>query len=50
MRVESILAPDPGQRYPQCIKGKRACPPEDVGETWGYEGFLEAIRDPEHSE
>ena len=48
--VEKALEPEPGQQYPVCIKGKRACPPEDVGGVWGYEGFLEAIRDPDHSE
>jgi hypothetical protein len=48
--LEKILPPEPGQAYPLCIKGRRACPPEDVGGIWGYAGFLEAIRDPEHSE
>jgi hypothetical protein len=24
------------------------CPPEDVGGTWGYEEFLEAMADPDH--
>jgi len=37
-------------KLPQCIKGKRACPPEDVGGPWGYEGFLEAINDPHNDE
>jgi len=46
--VEKILSPDPGVKYPACIKGKRACPPEDVGGLWGYETFLEAISDPNH--
>ena len=48
--MEKILPPEPGQQYPLCIKGKRACPPEDVGGIWGYYGFLEAIRDPGHPE
>lgn len=48
--VEKILPPVEGTRYPLCLKGKRACPPEDVGGVWGYENFLEAIRDPAHDE
>jgi hypothetical protein len=41
--VEKISAPEPRTSYPICIKGKRACPPEDVGGIWGYEAFLEAM-------
>ncbi|MGB3203084.1 MAG: plasmid pRiA4b ORF-3 family protein [Nodosilinea sp.] len=48
--VEKILAPDPDTRYPVCIKGKRACPPEDCGGVWGYAELLEVLRDPNHSE
>lgn len=48
--VEKVLPPDPKVRYPICIKGKRACPPEDCGGIWGYVEFLEAIQDPQHSE
>jgi len=48
--VEKILRPEPGIDYPRLLKGKRACPPEDVGGVWGYEEFLEAIRDPCHRE
>ena len=48
--VEKILPPQESVRYPMCLKGKRACPPEDVGGVWGYENFLEAIRNPDHDE
>jgi hypothetical protein len=48
--VEKIVEPEPGQQYPVCLAGKRACPPEDVGSMRGYEEFLEAIGDPDHPE
>jgi len=47
---EGCLRAEQGKRYPVCIEGARACPPEDVGGVWGYQGFLEAIADPEHEE
>lgn len=48
--VEKVLSSESGVRYPRCLTGRRACPPEDVGGVWGYQEFLEAIRDPEHDE
>ena len=45
--LEKILPIEDGLQYPICIKGRRACPPEDVGGIWGYEDFLEAIKDPD---
>ena len=48
--VEKILPIDPKEQYPKCIKGKRACPPEDVGGVWEYDTFLEAMGDPNHEE
>jgi hypothetical protein len=48
--LEKILQPDCGVRYPRCIDGARACPPEDCGGTGGYENFLQAIFDPDHEE
>lgn len=46
--VEKILPPEEGRKYPICITGKRACPPEDCGGPWGYMEFAEAILDPQH--
>jgi len=48
--VEKILLGQERLGYPICLKGKRACPPEDVGGVWGFENFLKAILDPEHDE
>lgn len=48
--VEKVLPHDPLVRYPVCITGKRACPPEDCGGVWGYADFLEAIQQPDHPE
>jgi hypothetical protein len=48
--LEKILQPEPAVRYPCCVAGARACPPEDCGGTGGYENFLAAIRDPKHEE
>jgi Plasmid pRiA4b ORF-3-like protein len=46
--LEKLLPADPKAQYPNCIKGKRACPPEDCGGAWGYTEFLEAIQTPTH--
>jgi pRiA4b ORF-3-like protein len=48
--LEKILPSEPGVRYPRCIGGARACPPEDCGGTGGYANFLTAIGDPNHEE
>ena len=39
-----------GKKYPICLEGERACPPEDVGGVWGYQDFLTAIANPKHEE
>lgn len=48
--LEKELAPTPETNYPICITGKRACPPEDCGGSWGYAELLEIISDPSHPE
>lgn len=48
--VEKTREPDPRMSYPACIAGARACPPEDVGGTPGYDRLLESLADPEDSE
>jgi hypothetical protein len=35
-------------KYPQCIDGASACPPEDCGGVGGYQEFLVAIGSPKH--
>jgi hypothetical protein len=48
IRVEQVLPREADQRYPICLTGKRACPPEDCGGVWGYAEFVAAIGDPDH--
>jgi hypothetical protein len=48
--VEKTLPAEEGIRYPRCVKGERACPPENCGGPYGYPYFLEKIHDPEHEE
>jgi len=48
--VEKILPLEPDKHYPICLKGKRACPPEDCGGIHGYYGFVDAIQHPNHLE
>jgi hypothetical protein len=42
--------PAQATKYPRCIDGARACPPEDVGGPPGYFDFLAAASDPHHKE
>ncbi|KXA90697.1 hypothetical protein AKJ39_03535 [candidate division MSBL1 archaeon SCGC-AAA259J03] len=50
VELEKILPREENVDYPRCIKGKRACPPEDCGGVWGYEEFLKIIDDPDHED
>jgi hypothetical protein len=48
--LEDVLEPERGKKYPRCLAGERACPPEDCGGVPGYERFLKVIADPEDEE
>jgi hypothetical protein len=48
--VEKILPADPASHYPVCAAGKRACPPEDCGGSWGYADLLKILKNPKHPE
>lgn len=50
LEFEDVLTPEPGQKTPICIKGARACPPEDCGGPYLYPEFLAALKDPAHPE
>jgi hypothetical protein len=39
-----------GLKFAVCLEGANACPPEDVGGSWGYEHLLEVLADPSHEE
>jgi hypothetical protein len=39
---------DPKAKYPRCVAGARACPPDDCGGAPGYEQLLEILADKKH--
>ncbi len=48
--LEKILPIEKNQLPVSCIKGKRACPPEDCGGPWGYQSLLQAMAEPDRPE
>jgi len=48
--LEKTLSYDASIQLPICIKGKRACPPENCGGVWGYQNLIEVIQDPSNPE
>jgi hypothetical protein len=48
--LKEIVPREKDARYPLCVGGERACPPEDCGGTWGYETLLDVINNPAHEE
>lgn len=45
---EGFVPAETDTKYPVCLEGARACPPEDCGGVPGYAEFLEAMRDKKH--
>lgn len=45
---EGFPPADPKAKYPRCVEGERAGPPEDCGGPWGYGDYLAALADPRH--
>ncbi len=47
--LEKVL-PAEDRMIPVCLKGARACPPEDCGGAWEYENLLEILKNPDDEE
>ena len=47
---EGIVRAEAKLKYPLCLEGARACPPEDCGGIWGYTDFVEAIENKDHEQ
>ncbi len=49
IEIEDTLPAEEGVRYPRCLDGKRAAPPEDSGGPYQYPYLLQAFADPENA-
>ncbi len=43
-----FIQKEPGLKYPRCVDGRRACPPEDCGGFEGHQDLLEVLANPSH--
>ena len=50
LEVVQVKPLEKGARYPVCLGGERAGPPDDCGGVWGYDNLLQAIADPKHED
>jgi hypothetical protein len=48
--LEKITDKAPGQKYPQCLDGAMACPPDDCGSIPGYYDCINAVKNKDNSE
>ena len=46
VELEAIAQRESKTKYPRCLDGARACPPEDCGGPFGYERLCTALADP----
>ena len=50
VKLEAILPRESGVKYPRCLDGARACPPEDCGGPPGYERLCATLADPDNAD
>ena len=48
--LEKVLPAVSDEKYPQCVDGKNACPPDDCGGPWGYDNLLKVMKNPKNPE
>lgn len=48
--MEGLFLQEPDKKYPNCLDGKRACPPEDCGGVPGYYNLLDILQDKNNEE
>jgi hypothetical protein len=48
IEYECILFKKKKQKYPLCVAGEHACPPEDCGGPFGYQDLLKILKNPNH--
>ena len=48
--LEKVFPWNKELKYPLCVGGKRAAPPEDSGGAYGYEEKVKVLRDPTHKD
>jgi len=44
IELVEIKEPQSGIKYPVCLAGERACPPEDCGGPWSYPDFVKTMQ------
>jgi len=50
IKLEGYIYREKGIKYPICIGGDRACPPEDCGSLSGYHNVIETLSNPENED